>query len=135
VKDVATKPYLLRAIYEWCCDNGYTPHISVRVTAETKVPSQYVKNGEIVLNISQTATRNLTLGNEWIQFSARFNGVSHELTIPVDAVAAVFARENAQGLLFQTAQEESRTIAGPKPVSEPDPRRPGSGKARLQVIK
>jgi stringent starvation protein B len=130
MREFPTKPYLLRAIYEWCCDCGFTPHLTVRVDAKTRVPPQYVKDGEIVLNVSQSATRNLTLGNEVIQFSARFGGASHELSIPIDAVAAIFARENGQGLIFQTtpAPEED----GPKPM---DGESSGSGRARLQVVK
>ena len=92
--DVSTKPYFLRAIYEWCSDCGYTPYLSVRVDERTRVPMEYVKNGEIVLNVSLNATRNLTINNELIQFSARFNGVSREVSVPVDRVQGIFAREN-----------------------------------------
>ncbi len=77
--ELSTKPYLIRAIYEWCSDSGLTPYLNVKVDETTKVPVEYVKNGEIVLNISQSATRNLTIGNDMIQFSARFNGVSREV--------------------------------------------------------
>src|SRR5512134_17923 len=99
-KEISTKPYLIRAIHEWCADCGYTPYISVKVDARTRVPQEFVKDGEIVLNLSADATRNLTIGNDLIQFSARFNGASRECTVPVAAVAAVFARENGQGMLF-----------------------------------
>ena len=86
--EVSTKPYFIRAIYEWCSDCGYTPYLSVKVDDRTRVPVEYVKNGEIVLNVSLNATRNLTINNELIQFSARFNGVSREVSIPVDRVQA-----------------------------------------------
>ena len=97
---VTTKPYLIRAIYEWCSDCGHTPYLSVKVDDNTKVPKEFVKNGEIVLNVSQAATRNLTISNDRIQFSARFSGVSREVSVPVEAVTAIFARENGQGMMF-----------------------------------
>ncbi len=80
MKELSTKPYLIRAIYEWCSDSGYTPYISVKVDAQTRVPDEFVKNGEIILNISHDAAHHLTLGNDVIQFSARFNGVSREIS-------------------------------------------------------
>ncbi len=98
--DLSTKPYLIRAIYEWCADCGFTPYLSVKVDQNTRVPMEYVKNGEIVLSISQAATRNLTIGNDVIQFTARFNGVSREVSVPVYAVLAAFARENGKGVYF-----------------------------------
>ena len=98
--ELSTKPYLVRAIYEWCADSSFTPYLNVKVDQNTRVPLEYVKNGEIVLSMSQQATRNLTIGNELIQFSARFNGVSREITIPIYAVQSVFARENGRGVFF-----------------------------------
>ena len=98
--ELSTKPYLIRAIYEWCADSSFTPYLSVRVDQHTRVPLEYVKNGEIVLSLSPQATRNLTIGNELIQFSARFNGVSREITVPIYAVQSVFARENGRGEFF-----------------------------------
>jgi len=99
--EVSTKPYLLRAIYEWCTDNGYTPHIAVVVDARTRVPMQFVKNGEIVLNISFEATSGLKMDNDVISFSARFGGVSRDISVPVDNVIAIYARENGQGMAFE----------------------------------
>ena len=99
--EVSTKPYLLRAIYEWCTDNGYTPHIAVVVDARTRVPMQFVKNGEIVLNISFEATSGLKMDNDVIGFSARFGGVSRDISVPVDNVIAIYARENGQGMAFE----------------------------------
>lgn len=98
--DISTKPYLIRAIYEWCADAGFTPYLSVKVDANTRVPMEYVKGGEIVLSISQQATRDLTIGNDVVQFSARFNGVSREVSVPIYAVQGVFARENGRGVFF-----------------------------------
>jgi stringent starvation protein B len=98
--DLSTKPYLIRAIYEWCADAGFTPYLSVKVDANTRVPMEYVKAGEIVLSISQQATRDLTIGNDVVQFSARFNGVSREVSVPIYAVQGVFARENGRGVFF-----------------------------------
>jgi stringent starvation protein B len=99
--EVSTKPYLLRAIYEWCTDNGYTPHIAVVVDSSTRVPMQFVKNGEIVLNISFEATSGLKMENDNIHFSARFGGVSRDILIPVENVIAIYARENGQGMAFE----------------------------------
>ncbi|POM19889.1 Stringent starvation protein B [Burkholderia cepacia] len=83
MQEISTKPYLLRALYEWCTDNGYTPHIAVRVDNSTRVPRQFVRDGEIVLNISFEATSQLQMGNEWIEFTARFSGKAHKIEIPV----------------------------------------------------
>ncbi|OGA52093.1 MAG: ClpXP protease specificity-enhancing factor, partial [Betaproteobacteria bacterium RIFCSPLOWO2_12_FULL_62_58] len=96
----STKPYLIRAIHEWCSDSNLTPYLSVKVDADTRVPMEYVKNGEIVLNLGYDATHKLTIGNDRIQFAARFNGVSRECSIPIEAVLGIFARENGQGLFF-----------------------------------
>jgi stringent starvation protein B len=101
MSETSTKPYLLRAIYEWCADNGYTPHIAVVVDKRTRVPMEFVKNGEIVLNIGFSATSGLKMDNDWITFSARFGGVSRDLAIPVDNVVAIYARENGQGMGFE----------------------------------
>jgi stringent starvation protein B len=110
--DVSTKPYFIRAIYEWCSDCGYTPYLSVRVDDRTLIPMEYVKNGEIVLNVSLNATRNLTINNDLIQFSARFNGVSREVRVPVDRVQGIFARENGQGAFF-TVESPAALAAAP----------------------
>ena len=100
MQETSTKPYLLRALYEWCTDNGYTPHIAVRVDNQTRVPRQFVRDNEIVLNISFEATSQLQMGNEWIEFSARFSGKSHKIEVPVANVLAIYARENGQGMAF-----------------------------------
>ncbi len=102
----STKPYLIRAIYEWCIDCGFTPYLSVKVNRYTRVPQEYVKDGEIVLNVSPEASRNLVMKNDVIQFSARFGGVSREISIPIDSVQGVFAKENGQGILFEVDSEE-----------------------------
>ncbi|MCE2991023.1 MAG: ClpXP protease specificity-enhancing factor [Burkholderiales bacterium] len=101
MSEISTKPYLIRAIYEWCADATFTPYLNVKVDENVRVPMEYVKNGEIVLSVSQQATRNLTIGNDLIQFSARFNGVSREISVPIYAVQAIFARENGQGMFFE----------------------------------
>src|ERR1700694_2549933 len=115
--NVSPKPYFIRAIYEWCSDCGYTPYLSVRVDDRTRVPMEYVKNGEIVLNVSLNATRNLTINNELIQFSARFNGVSREVSIPVDRVQGIFARENGQGAFFTVEASAALAAAPAVPVA------------------
>lgn len=96
-----TKPYLIRALYEWCMDNNQTPHIAVWVNEHTRVPMQYVRENEIVLNIGATASHNLTIDNEWINFSARFAGIAHEIWIPIGHVISIFARESGEGMGFE----------------------------------
>lgn len=108
----STKPYLLRALHEWCTDNGLTPHLLVAVNGQTRVPMAYVKDGEIVLNLNYSATKDLLIGNEAITFSARFNGVATSLHIPVSAVRGIFARENGQGMFFELEPEETPLAAG-----------------------
>ena len=136
MKDAPTTPYLIRAIFEWCCDNGLTPYIAVKVDDATRVPMEYVKNGEIVLNLSPDATRNLKIGNDLIQFSARFAGVSRELSIPIAAVGGIFAKETGQGLAFQTAASPPDLQDSPKPEQASGDRpSPPAGRGRFQVIK
>lgn len=108
MSEISTKPYLLRAIYEWCTDNGYTPYLAAAVDAHTLVPREFVKNGEIVLNISFTATSGLKMDNDFINFNARFGGVSREISIPVDNVVAIYARENGQGMAFEVSSSPAR---------------------------
>ena len=97
----STKPYLIRAIHEWCIDQGFTPYLAVSVDARTRVPREHVKDGQIVLNLGPEATHQLVMGNESISFSARFNGVAQALSIPVENIAAIYARENGQGMAFE----------------------------------
>lgn len=117
----STKPYLLRALYEWCCDNGYTPYIAVWVDENTTVPRQYVKNNEIVLNIGPSASHNLQIDNQWLSFSARFAGVAHEVWVPVGNVLSLFSRETGQGMGFELEKIEedqsSSSILQPVPDS------------------
>lgn len=129
--EISTKPYLIRALYEWCVDSGYTPQLLVAVDEQTRVPPGFVKDGKIVLNINAGATRNLTLDNDWIHFSARFGGVSHEIAVPIERVAAIFARENNQGLHFEPVATGSLAVSN-KP-DEPTP--PPKGRPSLKVVK
>ncbi|MCA0243197.1 MAG: ClpXP protease specificity-enhancing factor [Proteobacteria bacterium] len=96
----STRPYLLRALHDWCTDNGLTPYVAVYVDASVQVPMEYVKNNEIVLNVSFEATSGLKLGNDFIEFRARFGGVPRDIVVPVDHVVAIYARENGQGMAF-----------------------------------
>ena len=99
-ESTSTRPYLIRALYEWCTDNGLTPYVAVRVDDSVQVPREFVKDGEIVLNISFDATSALQLGNEFIEFKARFGGKPREILVPVGRVIAIYARENGQGMAF-----------------------------------
>ena len=100
MSETSTKPYLIRAIHEWCSDNGYTPYLAVAVDERTQVPREFVKNGEIVLNVSPMATNRLSLGNDVISFQARFGGAAREIAIPIENVSAIYARENGHGMAF-----------------------------------
>ena len=100
VLDLSTRPYLLRALYEWCSDQGFTPYIVVWADEEVQVPREYVKDGQIVLNISADAADGLKIDNEWVHFHARFGGVAREIFVPVNRVIAIYARENGQGMAF-----------------------------------
>ena len=100
LESTSTRPYLIRALYDWCTDNGLTPYVAVLVDDSVQVPREYVKNGEIVLNISFDATSSLKLGNEFIEFKARFAGSAREIMVPVNRVIAIYARENGQGMAF-----------------------------------
>ena len=145
MSEQSAKPYLVRSICEWCADNGLTPYLAVKVNAHTRVPVAFVKNGEIVLNISATATRKLTIDNEWIQFTARFNGASQEVSVPMAAVAGIFAKESGYGFAFAVPQDPVASLAAvTAPRETPslldDDAKPGEAlKAKrpshLQVIK
>lgn len=102
----STKPYLIRAIHEWCVDSGFTPYLVVKVDAHTRVPREYVRDGQIVLNISPQATHHLAMGNDEIVFQTRFSGTPFQVSVPVSAVAAIYARENGQGMAFEVTPEE-----------------------------
>ena len=110
----STRPYLIRALHDWCTDNGFTPYVAVHVDARVQVPMEYVKNNEIVLNVGFEATSGLKLGNEFIEFKARFGGVARDIVVPVDHVVAIYARENGQGMAFPlpTDLAESDAAAG-----------------------
>lgn len=125
MSDLSTRPYLIRAIYEWCVDSGLTPYLAVRVDEHTEVPQAFVKDGEIVLNLSTGAIRNLEMGNEMITCNGRFGGAPFDVMVPVVAVIGIFAKENGQGLVFQGGdpQQPPPAAAGgddmPKPKSKP----------------
>jgi stringent starvation protein B len=125
MSEISTKPYLLRAIYEWCTDNGFTPYLSVKVTAGVQVPMEFVRKGEIVLNVSFTATSSLKMDNDAITFKARFGGVSREIYVPVANVQAIFASENGQGMVFDAIEEELLSAV------EPEVAKPGLGLAAV----
>jgi len=108
----STRPYLIRALYEWCSENGFSPYIAVHVDASVQVPMEFVRNGEIVLNVSMEATKDLHLGNEYISFKARFGGVSREIVVPITHVIAIYARENGQGMAFPAPAPAQAPAAG-----------------------
>ena len=150
--ETSTKPYMIRALHEWCTDNGYTPQIAVQVDANTMVPPAHVRNGQITLNIGSLATNRLVMGNEAIEFQARFSGVTENLYVPITAVTAIYARETGAGMGFEaetsgapkntaTADFNGGTQPAPSkqnapptatetPPTEPDPKRP-----KLTIVK
>ncbi|MCL2345599.1 MAG: ClpXP protease specificity-enhancing factor [Desulfobulbus sp.] len=137
----STKPYLLRAIWEWCSDNGYTPHLAVQVDPRTNVPREFVRDGQIVLNIGPEATNKLQMGNELIEFQARFAGVARQLSVPVEQVAAIYARENGAGMAFEIETDGATSDFAAAPAldrgeaeREPEPP-PAGGRPKLQRIK
>lgn len=107
----STKPYLIRAIHEWCTDEGYTPYLAVQVDERTRVPREFVRDGQIVLNVSAEATHQLVMGNDEISFQTRFNGASFPVVVPVDAVVAIYARENGQGMAFEATPPSAPELA------------------------
>lgn len=138
----STKPYLIRALHEWCVDNGMTPHLLVAVDAQTRVPAAYVKDGEIVLNLNYAATKDLQIGNDAVTFSARFSGVSQNLYVPISAVRGIFARENGQGMFFQPEPAVAATSAETDsagietPVAEDKGKKPAAAKKpSLKLVK
>lgn len=158
--EIPTKPYLLRAIFEWCVDNGYTAHLEVKVDSRSQVPSEYVRNGEIVLNISPSAVHKLQMGNDLIEFSARFAGVARQISVPVARVSAIYARETKRGMSFEidvaesgvqsAAEKEPSGKTGPSnepgpaalpaptglPSATPtEPNKPTGGKPQLRRVK
>src|SRR5687768_9800301 len=115
LESTSTRPYLIRALYDWCTDNGLTPYVAVSVDDTVQVPREYVKNNEIVLNISFDATSSLKLGNDFIEFKARFAGSAREIMVPISHVIAIYARENGQGMAFPMGTP----AAGAVPATEP----------------
>ncbi|MFA5080926.1 MAG: ClpXP protease specificity-enhancing factor [Hydrogenophilaceae bacterium] len=142
MEPIPQQPYFLRALYEWCVDNGYTPYVTVKVDTGAKVPVAYVKDSQIVLNIGPAAVRNLQMDNTWLSFSARFGGVAQVIEVPVANVLAIYAKETGDGMSFnQVAGTDMRGApAAPTDVNDdgsppmPDPERP-KGKPSLRVVK
>jgi len=143
--ETSTKPYMLRALHEWCTDNGYTPQIVVQVDANTLVPLAHVRDGQITLNIGALATNRLVIGNEAIEFQARFNGVTENLYVPIAAVSAIFARETGAGMGFEvepsmpsesTTNFASQTVSDADVLATPDSQPPTDNKRpKLSIVK
>lgn len=148
---VSTKPYLIRALWQWCMDQGETPYIVVAVDEHTQVPAGYVKDGQIVLNVGLEATNQLDIGNEFIAFQARFGGVAQQIFVPIERVAAIYARESGEGMGFEITETLAKEKVAAKPVisikpdgepperpdDEPPPENPphGGARPRFTVVK
>lgn len=144
MQESSTKPYLLRALHEWCTDNGYSPYIVVTVDANTVVPPAHIHDGQITLNINPLATNRLTLGNEYIEFEARFSGVTEHIFVPVAAVSAIYARETGAGMGFEVLESQPYPGGGepsgeqgntPNTTPNTDPDAPKPQPPRLKVVK
>ena len=143
MSETPTKPYLLRALHEWCTDNGYTPHLVVRVDEYCRVPMAHVQDGQITLNVGTLATHGLTLGNDMIEFQARFNGVPEHISVPVAAVSAIYARETGTGMGFEVAEyvpsESPNESDDTDPSGDDDSTPPDDGndpsRPRLRIVK
>jgi len=141
--EASTKPYLIRAIYDWCTDSGFTPYVAVAVDETVRVPTEFVNNGEIVLNVSALATSRLLIDNEAISFQARFSGVAREVYVPMGQVIAVYARENGQGMAFDVPRAMSAPAPRPAavaaeevPAAEPsEPPKPAPERPKLTRVK
>jgi stringent starvation protein B len=137
----STKPYLIRAIHEWCCDNAFTPYIAVVVDERVRVPREFVRDGQIVLNVGYEATGHLNIANDGITFQARFGGVARDISIPLGNITAIYAKENGSGMAFEPEPEAEFSTGGESKDSsesgdEPEPRpEPPSGRPKLQRIK
>ena len=136
-ESTSTRPYLIRALHEWCVDNGFTPLITVQVDANTQVPKEHVKDKEIVLNLSFDATSGLKLGNDYIEFKARFSGVARDILVPVNRVMAIYARETSQGMAFPNVAvldgETSEEVNADK--VEQTPKAPAAKRPALKIVK
>jgi stringent starvation protein B len=137
----STKPYLIRAIHEWCCDNGFTPYIAVVADERARVPREFVRDGQIVLNIGYEATGHLNIANDGITFQARFGGVARDISVPIGNVAAIYAKENGAGMAFEPdsgegvgAERNSASSSDSDADTDPPPS-PPAGRPKLQRIK
>jgi stringent starvation protein B len=134
----STRPYLIRALHEWCTDNGFSPYIAVQVDGTVQVPSEFVQNGEIVLNVSFDATSSLRLGNDCIEFKARFGGVAREIVVPISHVVAIYARENGQGMAFPAPTRAGASDTTPgmdgDTAAEPQSSAPDSARVPLRAV-
>ncbi|MDR0735565.1 MAG: ClpXP protease specificity-enhancing factor [Zoogloeaceae bacterium] len=129
------KPYIARALYEWCTDNGLTPYLAVAVDASCRVPQGFVRDGQIVFNIGQEAAERLQMQNDFIAFRARFNGIAQEVWVPVARVAALYARENGLGMAFEVSSTASATEKPEEPPREPPPSGKRSERPWLRRVK
>ena len=140
----STRPYLIRALYDWCSENGFTPYVAVKVDHSVQVPRDYVQGGEIVLNVSMDATSSLKLGNDFIEFKARFGGKPCDIMVPIHRVMAIYARENGQGMAFPVSDDAASPavltavdVATPSAEQgdEPQPPSPPAGRPALKRVK
>ena len=128
----SNKPYLIRALHQWCTDFGFTPFMAVFVDSSVEVPMEFVKNDEIVLNLSLEACHQLNLDNDWISFQARFGGIPRKIMVPVTHVLAIYARENGQGMSFPfNATQASK----PKEVGLDEAEKPKANRPSLTIVK
>ncbi len=143
MQETPTKPYLIRALHDWCTDNGYSPHIVVTVDDNTVVPAAHIQDGQITLNVAMLATNNLVIGNEYIEFEARFSGVVEHIVVPVPAVSAIYARETGAGMGFEVSDshpypgvgDDTDTPAADAGTPAPDEKPDTPSRPQLKIIK
>lgn len=131
----ASRPYIMRALYEWIVDNDCTPYLLVDATRPgVEVPSQYVKDGQIVLNVSPSAVIDLLIGNEWVSFNGRFGGTPTDILVPVAAIVGIYARENGQGMVFEPEEPPESPDDPPRGDNGPTAGKPEARPA-LKIVK
>ena len=127
----SNRPYLLRALYEWIADNNMTPHVLVEASMEgVDVPDQAIQKGKVILNIDNSAVRDLDMNNDWLTFKARFSGSEYRVSVPNEAILAIYAKENGQGMMFA---QDSDTVPPADPDSDPDKRL--EKRSHLKIVK
>ena len=133
--ETATKPYFIRALHEWCTDNGLTPHLVVQVDENTRVPMSFVQDGQITLNVANAATQQLRIGNDFVEFQARFGGKTEMIWVPIGAVAAIYAKETGTGMGFEVQAAEVAQPSDTPEAAQPSVTKEAAKRPHLKIVK